>query len=233
MKQLKDTINIVLLLAGLVLLSRFIAFADEKQGSILNERCTHCHGLERIEFFGKNRNRWQVTINRMYSRAGHIFSEDDIPVILDELTDKYPLDRKLLFHNTCLACHKAKGKEDLLHLKKTKQSWALAIERMRRKYNFIIGVEESKELLEYWSAKENNPDIVLISTEEDRVANLYEEKCARCHTYRFIKEFKADSGLWHKIIKRMQAKSPALISDEQADEISGYVSKNNLITDNP
>ena len=57
--------------------------------TLLQERCTACHSLARIEGTGKDAEEWQATINRMVEK-GAVLTEEEINLLSEFLSTNYP-----------------------------------------------------------------------------------------------------------------------------------------------
>jgi glucose/arabinose dehydrogenase len=55
---------------------------------LLQERCTVCHGLERITGAGKSREEWETTVDRMIDKGAELDAEER-DVLVDYLTETY------------------------------------------------------------------------------------------------------------------------------------------------
>lgn len=59
------------------------------EGSILlQQRCTRCHTLERVEAARKTPVEWEQTVRRMVDRGADL-SEAEISVLVDYLSERY------------------------------------------------------------------------------------------------------------------------------------------------
>jgi hypothetical protein len=56
--------------------------------TLLEERCTECHGLERTTSAQKNRTEWDDTVTRMVNRGAEL-NEDEKGVLVDYLAETY------------------------------------------------------------------------------------------------------------------------------------------------
>jgi len=57
-------------------------------GTLLQERCTECHGLERTTSVQKTRAEWESTVTRMVNRGAEL-SEAEKMVLVDYLAETY------------------------------------------------------------------------------------------------------------------------------------------------
>lgn len=57
--------------------------------SLLEDRCTECHTLSRVEKAAKTRDGWSTTISRMVSLGAELNSEER-EILLDYLESTYP-----------------------------------------------------------------------------------------------------------------------------------------------
>ena len=55
---------------------------------LLEDRCTECHDLERVEWASKTREEWDATVARMVSKGANL-TEDERSVIAEYLTETY------------------------------------------------------------------------------------------------------------------------------------------------
>jgi mono/diheme cytochrome c family protein len=56
--------------------------------TLLQERCTECHGLERTTSAQKTREEWESTLTRMVNRGAEL-SDAEKTVLVDYLADTY------------------------------------------------------------------------------------------------------------------------------------------------
>ena len=57
--------------------------------SLLEDRCSECHALSRVEKAAKTRDEWNTTISRMVSLGAELNSEER-EILLDYLEATYP-----------------------------------------------------------------------------------------------------------------------------------------------
>lgn len=95
MKRKMDTVPFVLFI--IILLVGLFASACGSSGndvvldgkSLLEDRCTECHTLSRVEKAAKTRDGWNTTISRMVSLGAELDSEER-EILLDYLETTYP-----------------------------------------------------------------------------------------------------------------------------------------------
>lgn len=197
--------------------------SEYSEGKIFQEKCFRCHDLKRVFQLRKRPRQWQITVQRMKSKAPDWISGKDIEKISLFLTTNYGIDSKELFNDLCLTCHQRVGKEKMLYEIKTKSGWSRAIERMRHKYPFLIGVDDAVQISEYWTNPGNNKNLKLKITKRDKLEEVFENKCTKCHTIGFLKTKKIKPEDRDRILKRMRSKSPELINDQELKKIDQYL----------
>jgi predicted small secreted protein len=57
--------------------------------TLVEERCTKCHGLDRIESIGKTREEWETTVKRMVGKGANLNAEEQAAVV-EYLAETYP-----------------------------------------------------------------------------------------------------------------------------------------------
>ena len=204
----------------------FLTIIKASQSSgreLLQQKCFRCHDLKRVFYLRKSQQQWQVTVERMQNKIPKWIGAEDVKQISVFLTKNYGVDRKVLFKDLCVSCHQRIKKKELLYKKKTKNAWARAIERMRYKYHFLIGVDETEEIYWYCTNPRNNKNLKLEIDEHDKLEGIFENKCGRCHTFGFLTRHKMKETDWQRVLYRMQSKSPALINDQDLEEIRQYI----------
>ncbi|MBI4845935.1 MAG: hypothetical protein HY810_05630 [Candidatus Omnitrophica bacterium] len=192
-------------------------------GELLQNKCFKCHDLKRIFFVRKSHGQWMVTVKRMQDKAPEWLSDEIAEKVISLLASRYGVERGSLFKEMCVRCHKRIKKEKVLYGKKTKRAWARSIERMRKDFSFIIGVDQAEEIYEYWTDPVNNKNLKLEVAKEDNREESFEIKCGRCHTQGFLSKQKFNEENWTKVLERMQEKSPTWINDEELDEMLKYL----------
>ena len=85
-------------LALVIAIGVFIAFGATQgissQGydgkSLVNDRCSQCHGLARVEAAKKVKDRaaWEQTVDRMMTKKSGLLTEEERKAVLDFLTQK-------------------------------------------------------------------------------------------------------------------------------------------------
>jgi mono/diheme cytochrome c family protein len=86
----------VAVIVGTVILSGCGGAQDESaQDSVsvsgevlLEERCTECHGLDRVTSLEQTRGEWEQTVENMINRGAQL-TEDEKTVLVDYLADEY------------------------------------------------------------------------------------------------------------------------------------------------
>ena len=62
--------------------------SSSEGASILGERCTVCHSLDRVEQKQKTREEWTTTVTRMIGKGAEL-SESEQATVIDYLTETY------------------------------------------------------------------------------------------------------------------------------------------------
>ncbi|MDR4509685.1 MAG: hypothetical protein MRJ65_15885 [Candidatus Brocadiaceae bacterium] len=96
------------------------------------DRCTNCHPVNRIFKANKTREEWEETVLRMRDNAPELFSEEDIPILIDFLSERGEIMRDDvaagIMVEKCLICHE--GGRILLE-RKSKRDWEKTVKDMR------------------------------------------------------------------------------------------------------
>jgi len=212
----------------IILLSCFLydpaeAVTDAMGKKIVEEKCTKCHGPDRIYSFKRTLKEWTVIIQRMHEKDPAWLTDKVVESVSDFVKRNYVNTGKDLFESLCVHCHVEIHKKDLLYQPKTRQLWANAIERMRRKYVLVIGIAESELIKEFWTDPKNNKNLKLHEEDSDISRAVFENKCGRCHTYNFMYGQKRTMQDWLVILNRMQKKSPIWIDSQNLKQIERYI----------
>ena len=137
------------------------------------DRCTVCHSVNRILFADKTAEEWKETVTRMRDNAPELFLDEDLPVIIEYLTERAAIMRddvaaqKIV--DKCLICHD--GGRIFLE-RKSRRDWAETVADMR-----LLAREELKK---DWFTHHESKIIVdlLVKTQglvpEDNTANTKE-----------------------------------------------------------
>ncbi len=190
---------------------------------MLKEKCSRCHDLKRVFNLRKRPEQWKITVNRMQNKMSDRIGIEDAEKINLFLSGSYGIDSQELFNDLCLSCHNRVDKANVFNEIKTKSAWARAIERMRHKFHFLIGVDDADQIYEYWTNPVNNKNLKLKITKRDKQEKVFENKCARCHSIGFLKNKKIKAEDLKRLLIRMQAKSPELINDREFKMIDLYL----------
>jgi hypothetical protein len=97
------------------------------------DRCTVCHPVNRILLADKTAEEWKETVGRMRDNAPEMFLDEDLPVIIEYLTERATIMRDdvaaEIMVNKCLICHE--GGRILLE-RKSKRDWGKTVVEMRK-----------------------------------------------------------------------------------------------------
>ena len=105
------------------------------------DRCTNCHPVNRILMANKTKEEWKETVTRMRDNAPELFLDEDIPIIVDYLTERAAIMRddvvaqKIV--DKCLICHDA-GR--IFLERKSRRDWKETVADMR-----LLAREELKK----------------------------------------------------------------------------------------
>jgi cytochrome c5 len=107
--------------------------------SLLQERCTVCHDLGRVERSEKTEEEWKATVERMVGKGAQL-DEAEQELVIKYLAETYPkttevppteepatLDGQSLLQERCTVCHDLGRVE---RAKKTEEEWMATVERM-------------------------------------------------------------------------------------------------------
>ncbi|MFH1460482.1 MAG: hypothetical protein ABIG64_08980 [Candidatus Omnitrophota bacterium] len=209
-------------------------FSFSSNHDFIKQNCYSCHDLKRIFYFQKTKEQWHNTVKRMRDKTAAEIPEEKLKKITELLADNYGVDREKLFKQLCIKCHSQINKKELLYVKQTKEDWKNAIERMRWRFNFLIGADQAKEIYKYWTDLKNNANLELDDKNQDQNKIVFEKKCLRCHTYRFIKNPPRLKQEWEGIFSRMRLKYSSWITQEDNQSIKSYIynKKNKFLIQN-
>ena len=105
------------------------------------DRCTNCHPVNRILMANKTKEEWKETVIRMRDNAPELFLDEDLPIIVDYLTERATIMRDdvaaEIMVKKCLICHE--GGRILLE-RKSKRDWGQTVADMR-----LLAREELKK----------------------------------------------------------------------------------------
>jgi hypothetical protein len=96
------------------------------------DRCTVCHSVNRILLADKTAEEWQETVTRMRDNAPELFLDEDLPIIIEYLTERGTVMRddvvaqKIV--DKCLICHDA-GR--IFLERKSRRGWEETVTDMR------------------------------------------------------------------------------------------------------
>lgn len=131
-------------------------------------------------------------------------------------------DRRL-FEDKCGLCH---NPNRVFIETLTNEQLEEIVSRMRARAPDWISQEEAATILTY--LKEGAPGSEEVQRLEfgNDVKALYRNRCAACHTLErvyLMLERDRDNAQWALTVKRMQARAPDWITDEEADQIIAYL----------
>ena len=96
------------------------------------DRCTVCHPVNRILLADKTGDEWQETVTRMRDNAPEMFLDEDLPVIIEYLTERGAIMRDDVaaqqIVDKCLICHDA-GR--IFLERKSRRDWKKTVADMR------------------------------------------------------------------------------------------------------
>jgi len=96
------------------------------------DRCTVCHSVNRILLADKTAEEWQETVTRMRDNAPELFLDEDLPIIIEYLTERATIMRDDVVAQTivdkCIICHDA-GR--IFLERKSKRDWEETVTDMR------------------------------------------------------------------------------------------------------
>ena len=105
------------------------------------DRCTVCHPVNRILLADKTGDEWQETVTRMRDNAPEMFLDEDLPVIIEYLTERGAIMRDDVaaqqIVDKCLICHDA-GR--IFLERKSRRDWKKTVADMR-----LLAREELKK----------------------------------------------------------------------------------------
>ncbi|MBU1044485.1 MAG: hypothetical protein KJ915_08845 [Candidatus Omnitrophica bacterium] len=198
------------------------ASADSnKDMIILKKHCSSCHASERVFNIEKTSTGWTKTVNWMRKHSKNAFSQKKAKQITKAIIALHPNYSRKIFEIRCAQCHDLKSTKKL---NLDPQQWNRLVYRERAKAITWISLDEAKDIAAYLAAA--YPAKETKDTNEP-IRALVEEKCLRCHIHATVFNPIKTLDQWIAVNKRMQEKSPELISDKQVLKISEYLNKIN------
>jgi hypothetical protein len=125
-----------------------VPVAELDAESLVQERCSECHSLTRVEQSNKNEEQWSATVKRMVGKGANLSPDEQAAVIifLAEMYVAAPaLDALALIQDRCTVCHTLSRVEQA---SKSDEQWAATIERMIGK-GAKLTAEEQLAVVEY------------------------------------------------------------------------------------
>ena len=105
------------------------------------DRCTSCHCVDRVLLADKTGEEWHETVTRMRDNAPELFLDEDLPVIIEYLTERAEVMRDDIVAqkivDKCLICHDA-GR--IFLERKSRRDWKETVADMR-----LLAREELKK----------------------------------------------------------------------------------------
>ena len=106
---------------------------DDKGKSLVQSKCTKCHGLEEVETAYLDKASWKETIEFMRTKGAEL-KDDEATIIVNYLVKTYSSSSsgsddptKKLVEGTCGSCH---GMDTVTSAQKTKDEWADVVRNM-------------------------------------------------------------------------------------------------------
>jgi mono/diheme cytochrome c family protein len=109
---------------------------DDKGKSLVQSKCTKCHGLEEVETAYLDKDSWKETIEFMRTKGADL-KDDEVAIIVNYLVKTYSSASsstsgsddatKKLVEGTCGSCH---GMDIVTSAQKTKDEWADVVRNM-------------------------------------------------------------------------------------------------------
>ncbi|MFQ5712802.1 MAG: hypothetical protein ACE5GU_02100 [Candidatus Scalinduaceae bacterium] len=97
------------------------------------DRCTNCHPVSRILEKNKTKEEWEETVLRMRDNDPDLFLEEDIPILIDYLTERGKIMREDITAKAivakCIICHEP-GR--ILLERKSRRDWKKCVTIIRK-----------------------------------------------------------------------------------------------------
>jgi cytochrome c2 len=114
------------------------------------DRCTVCHSVNRILLANKTGEEWKETVVRMRDNAPEMFLDEDLPVIIEYLTERAAIMRDDVVAQKivekCLICHDA-GR--IFLERKSRRDWEETVADMR----LLVRAEFKKDWFTHHESK--------------------------------------------------------------------------------
>ncbi len=122
---------------------------------------------------------------------------------------------KKIFEYTCSKCHSL---DRALEIEKTTIGWEKTVDWMRHKAKNAF----------------SDKDALAIKIYLRKINNVYPEKlfkwkCSGCHALGKVEELKLSPSQWKRLVLRERSRAIAWIALDEAEDIVGYLSKNNVL----
>ncbi|MCI5208679.1 MAG: hypothetical protein D3910_07775 [Candidatus Electrothrix sp. ATG2] len=218
--------------------------------SLVSQKCSKCHNLDRIFGAKKSRREWTETINRMTKTNGDAdFLSDqeakDIIYFLTRIRKEEPQDvgktvaptqqpgpskkiQDLIALKCSAGCH---ALDRVLRVQKNEKDWLATINSMVEitgDPNFLTP-QEKKNIAHFLSTrkqKKNSKAKGLPSEMSDNVHPLLDNKCNVCHDLDRIQRVERDKDEWADIVNSMVESTgdPNYLSAQEKDKIIDIIS---------
>jgi len=189
----------------------------------LRQKCSLCHPHQTVLDFLKPEMAWEETVERMAELSQGSISDADKATILNYLKAvRSPGDRQL-FILKCRQCHIF---ANILGHERSPEQWDRIVNRVWREDFHWMQREEANQIKRYIRSR-LSPGTTGSPGASDRARDthgeIFEEKCGRCHYLDICLERKFSNEEWTSILRRMSAKCPDYLGQEEAESLLGWL----------
>jgi peptide/nickel transport system substrate-binding protein len=154
--------------------------------TLLQERCTKCHDLKRVEAAKKTADQWQSTVERMVSKGAQLNAEEQ-KVLIEYLAATYK----------AAAAPEAPPRAEVALMAPAAADDALLVQ--------AVAASEAPPRAE----------VALMAPAAADGATLLQERCTKCHDLQRVEAAKKTADEWQSTVKRMVSKGAQLNAEEQ------------------
>jgi mono/diheme cytochrome c family protein len=210
-------------------LVRYHVARQKKENEVFHSKCEKCHLGNRYVEKALTPEQARTVIRRMQQKAGNTIRDEDVELIVNyhirehQVAVKKNLSNALgiikeegpaldtevlnLFVRKCTSCHEP---EVALNVVKSKLAWKMTVRKMQAYSRGFITHEDVAKL------------VVFLYGRQKTEQQIFTETCTSCHSSERIAKHSLSDEDWLKIVKRMQAKAPDLITEDKIKIITSY-----------
>ncbi len=209
------------------------AMEDETRSGadLFQAECQKCHGLRRVISAFRDEETWINTISRMRDKNKADITSEEIEQLV-----KFHVERQkketAVFKSKCQKCHPG-GR--FVQKALTPAQARIIIKKMQEKAGNTIKDEDVQLIINYHMrehqlALKKSMQSAFSNVLEDygidpEALTLFVEKCSSCHELERSMFVYKDEQAWQKTIKKMQAYSRGLMTDDEVNRLVAFHAK--------